>query len=347
MEVENATIVELNVALGLILYKGHKKETTSSRSYQTISTCPFLSKALDLHIQDLHQDKWDICQADTQYQGSGSSHELPSLVVAEVIQHSPHVADLPVFLLAVYAESAFDRCLRQILVSDLFKSGVDGDALVLIDNRLASRSTVYEWNKELLGPAPDMTGFEQGGVNSSDFYKLYNNEQLKTAQASGLGVNLGSCIISAIGQADDVVLCSNSIESLRLLVTLTEQYCYKYRVKLVPSKTKLLGYSSPSTKHLLDHAKVVNPLSIDGHPITFTSEVEHVGVLRNTSGNMPNIMNRIAEHKSGLSSLLATGLARVAMAILLPHLKSMSYMELQNFSLDLPHWSCQNLKHLP
>ena len=113
-----------------------------------------------------------------------------------------------------------------------------------------------------------MTGFEQGGANSSDFYKLYNNEQLKTAQASGLGVNLGSCIISAIGQADDVVLCSNSIESLRLLVTLTEQYCYKYRVKLVPSKTKLLGYSSPSTKHLLDHAKVVNPLSIDGHPIT-------------------------------------------------------------------------------
>ena len=107
-----------------------------------------------------------------------------------------------------------------------------------------------------------------------------------------------------------MVLCSNSIESLRLLVTLTEQYCNKYRVKLVPSKTKLLGYSTASTKHLLDHAKVVNPLSIDGHPITFTSEVEHVGVLRNTSGNMPNIMNRIAEHKSGLSSLLATGLAR-------------------------------------
>ena len=123
MEVENATIVELNVALGLILYKGHKKEKTSSRSYRTISTCPFLSKALDLHIQDLHQDKWDICQADTQYQGSGSSHELASLLVTEVIQHSLHVANLPVFLLAVDAESAFDRCLRQILVSDLFKSG--------------------------------------------------------------------------------------------------------------------------------------------------------------------------------------------------------------------------------
>ena len=37
-----------------------------------------------------------------------------------------------------------------------------------MDNRLASRSTVYEWDKELLGPAPDMTGFEQGSINSSD-----------------------------------------------------------------------------------------------------------------------------------------------------------------------------------
>ena len=99
---------------------------------------------------------------------------------------------------------------------------MENDALLLIDNRLASRSTVYEWNKELLGPAQDKTGFEQGGINSSEFYKLYNNMQLDDAQLSGLGVDLGSIVISAIGQADDVILCSNNIDCLRLLVTLTE-----------------------------------------------------------------------------------------------------------------------------
>ena len=309
-EVENATIVELNVALGLILYKGHRKDKTSERSYRTISTCPFLSKAIDLYIRNLHQEKWDSCQASTQYQGSGSSHELASLLVTEVIQHSLFVANKPVFILALDAKSAFDRCLRQILVCELFKAGINDEALTLIDNRLASRSTVYEWNKELLGPAPDKTGFEQGGINSSDFYKLYNNEQLETAQSSDLGVDLGSIVISAVGQADDVMLCSNTIESLMLLVTLTESYCTKYRVKLVPSKTKLLGYSTPHKKHLLDHAKLINPVTIDGQPVLFTDEAEHVGVLRNTAGNMPNIMNRIAEHKSGLSFILSAGLAR-------------------------------------
>ena len=309
-EVNNATIEELNTAIGLILYKGHKKDKTSERSYRTISSCPFLAKSLDLYIRDLHLDKWDECQASTQYQGSGSSHELASLLVTEVIQHSLYVLKKPVFLLALDAQSAFDRCLRQILVCELYKAGLDDDSLILIDNRLASRSTVYEWDKELLGPAPDGTGFEQGGINSSDFYKLYNNEQLNTAQASGLGVDLGSCVISGIGQADDVMLCTNDIDSLRLLVTLTESYCRKYRVKLVPTKTKLLGYSTSNNKHLIYLAELVNPVTINNQPVKFSSEVEHVGVLRNTAGNMPNIMNRIAEHKTGMNFVLSAGLAK-------------------------------------
>ena len=147
--------------------------------------------------------------------------------MTEVIQHSIYVLKQPVFLLALDAQSAFDRCLRQILICELYKAGQSDDSLVLIDNRLASRSTVYEWNRELLGPAQDETGFEQGAINSSDYYKLYNNEQLVTAQASSLGVDIGSSVVSAVGQADDVLLCGNSIDSLRLLATLTEKYCDK------------------------------------------------------------------------------------------------------------------------
>ena len=141
----------------------------------------------------------------------------------------------------------------------------------MIDNRLANRSTVYEWDGQQMGPARDDTGFEQGGINSSDFYKLYNNEQLATAQASGLGVDLGGgCVVAAVGQADDVMLASNSIDSMRLLVRLTETYCSKYRVKLVPSKTKLLAYAPENQSFLVDYAKVVNQITIDGVPVKFS-----------------------------------------------------------------------------
>ena len=69
-----------------------------------------------------------------------------------------------------------------------------------------------------MGPAEDSTGFEQGGINSSDYYKLYNNEQLITAQSSLLGADIGSSVILAVGQADDVLLMSNDIHNLNLLV---------------------------------------------------------------------------------------------------------------------------------
>ena len=141
-DVNNANIEELNVAHGNIYYKGHKKDRSSDRSYRTISTCPFLAKSADCYLRDLYLDKWNDCQADTQYLGAGSSHELASLLVTEVIQHSQFTANKPVFLLALDAQSAFDRCLRQILCSELYKAGVSGSAILFMDSRLASRHTV-------------------------------------------------------------------------------------------------------------------------------------------------------------------------------------------------------------
>ena len=131
-----------------------------------------MAKAADLYLRDLYQHHWNSCQADTQYQGEGSNHELAALLVTEVIQYSLNVSKKPVYLLTVDAMSAFDRCLRQILSSQLYKADITGSALTFIDNRLASRATAYQWEGTMMGPAHDDTGFEQGGINSSDFYKL-------------------------------------------------------------------------------------------------------------------------------------------------------------------------------
>ena len=206
--------------------------------------------------------------------------------------------------------SAYDRCLRQILSSELYKADITGTALTFIDSRLKNRATAYEWNGEMMGPSNDDTGFEQGGVNSGDFYKLYNNEQLKTSQSTDLGVDIVSSVISALAQADDVMHASNTISNLNLLATLTEAYCRKYRVKLVLSKTKLLVFYKPCHQLIVDHAKLINPITIDGVPVKFSSEAEHVGVILSTSGNMPNLLNRITSHKKAMSSVLSAGFAR-------------------------------------
>ena len=92
----------------------------------------------------------------------------------------------------------------------------------MINNRLASRSRVIEWNEELVGPILDERGLEQGVVNSSELYKIFGKEQLSGAQQSGLGVSIGNnVVISGIGQADDTVLVSNCPHALWNLLELS------------------------------------------------------------------------------------------------------------------------------
>ena len=75
-----------------------------------------------------------------------------------------------------------------------------------------------------MGPIHDKHGLEQGGVSSSDFYKIFSREQLLTAQQSGLGVPLGPLAVSGISQADDTALLANNINSLNFLLQLTKSW---------------------------------------------------------------------------------------------------------------------------
>ena len=161
-----------------------------------------------------------------------------------------------------------------------------------------------------MGPIKDTLGVEQGGMNSDSFYKLINNEQLLVSQNSALGAILGDIIISAIGQADDVVLLSNNIFSLKNLLYLNLKYCDKYMVQLVPDKTKLQVFLPKDLYFLIDYFTSSSPLEISSQRITFSPSAEHVGVIRSPSGNLPNLLNRFRCHNRALGAILSSGLAR-------------------------------------
>ena len=75
----------LNSVWAMILHKGHGKDRESDRSYRTISTCPLILKALDKHVGHMFESGWASAQAETQFQGTGSSHELAALLLTETI----------------------------------------------------------------------------------------------------------------------------------------------------------------------------------------------------------------------------------------------------------------------
>ena len=203
-DLNNLSVDELNIVSACIHHKGHGKKKTSADSYRTISSCPFQSKLLDSYIRDIYGHVWDHHQADTQFQGAGSSHEHAALLLTECIQHSLHTKK-PLFVLYLDAKSAFDLVLRQFLINKLFHYGIQDHGLVFLDQRLKHRKTVCEWNGQLMGPILDKWGVEQGGRNSSELYKVFNNCQLEIAQSSKLGVALGACLVAYSVEELDVV----------------------------------------------------------------------------------------------------------------------------------------------
>ena len=116
--------------------------------------------------------------------------------------------------------------------------------------------------------------------------------------------------MSAIGQADDVILASNCIRNLKLLAQLTETYCKHHRVTLVPRKTKLLVMYPRGQLAKVEYAELINQVKIEGMQVPFTDEAEHVGVLRNRSGNMPHILKRITAHKKAMAAICSAGIAK-------------------------------------
>ena len=309
-DINNTEVEEMNTAHACVLYKGHSKSRNQAGSYKTISTCPFTSKAVDLYVRGLSIEEWDAAKADVQFLGPGMSHELGALLVTETINFTIQNNDKPVYALFLDARAAFDKTVREIMVRTLFLLGTDGHRLVYLDNRLKNRKTFVEWDLKVAGPINDELGVEQGGVSSGDLYKVYNNQQFQNLQESHLGIQVHGQEVAASGQADDAVLLSDDIHSLRFLLQLTLDFCKKNHITLAPEKTKLVAFYNSKQKDLVDYQTSSISIAIEGKEIKCTDTAEHVGIVRSNSGNLPHILDRVSSHRKALFSVLPAGLAR-------------------------------------
>ena len=318
--INSSAVAELNTVWANIMFKGGDKDREHDRSYRTISCCPIMAKAMDSYMVELYDVGWAAIQAQTQFQGSNSSHELASLCVTEAITHGIHINKQPVYLLLLDAQSAFDRVVIEHAIRCAYMAGTQDEGLLYLDGRLRNRQTYIEWEKQILGPIYDTIGVEQGGVASDRVYRLVNNEQLSTAQQSELGVELGlvvnasgkleQLVLGGVGQADDVGLLASTLKRLKLLLYLTVLYCDKYQVKLVGSKTKLLVFNSSETEIQSRVDLASNTISVDGEIIHPSTHASHVGVVWSVDGNGPNIMARLSSHRKAVYGLMSSGLAK-------------------------------------
>ena len=86
-------------------------------------------------------------------------------------------------------------------------------SLIYIAKRLKNWQTFLEYNKIIMAGIQDRRGLEQGGLLSSSEYQLVSNAELNIGNESGLGVQIVTVTVEAVGAADDTVLLSNFLKS--------------------------------------------------------------------------------------------------------------------------------------
>ena len=63
----------------------------------------------DTYASNLYRAGWAACQATTQVQGEGSSHELAAVLFSETVQCSLNVNTKQIYSLHLDAMSAYDK----------------------------------------------------------------------------------------------------------------------------------------------------------------------------------------------------------------------------------------------
>ena len=75
-------------------------------------------------------------------------------------------------------------------------------------------------------------------------------------------------------------------------------------------KTILQAMSGKTQAPELKYLKEFSPIVLNGAKLEFKENAEHVGIIRSSAGNLPNILNRISSHKKALAAVLHSGAAR-------------------------------------
>ena len=81
-------------------------------------------------------------------------------------------------------------------------------------------------------------------------------------------------------------------------------------VELCPEKTILQALYPKKLRTEVEYLKEFSPVQLNGIRLKFHETAEHVGIVRATTGNLLNILQRISSHKNALHAVLQNGLAR-------------------------------------
>lgn len=174
------------------------------------------------------------------------SPEMTSLCLTEAIAEADDLK-IPIYIASLDAQKAFDVVSHPILFKKILVEDTPRSIANTIMDLYTNCTEVVIWKDAVSSPYAVSQGVRQGGVISTDLYKLYLDHMLDRAQESMMGFPIGTAVIGAASCADDVLLIADTPHGRQWLVDDAHYYgrTHRFNHNLTKSVVSAKGDKAP------------------------------------------------------------------------------------------------------
>ena len=284
----------------------HKKgkDPRSTDNYRGITVTSIFGKLIEHLIRHYGQDDINYTQSGLQYGFTKNlSPNMASLIITEAIVESKETKK-ELYICSLDARKAFDIVPQPLLKFKLFNTPLNRSLWKLVDDLYYNNTEAIRWKGVDSREYEVCQGVRQGGVISTDLYKLFSNDRLLTLEASKLGLHIGATYLGATAVADDQLLLSNCRFELQGMMTICNDYATDHREILHPTKSVVVEHLvKPANKHSDN-----NTWTLGHKNVTVATEFEHLGLRWESKSSSPCVDDRIKTSRRTAYALMGIGL---------------------------------------
>ena len=227
--------------IGLITPVFKKKVSNiDSKNYRGITVIPIITKVLELVIRA--RLKQLILEKQNKLQRGFTEKSSPmntALILKEYIGDRRDI-QAPAYLAFLDAKSAFDVVSHKSLMCKLFNIGVEGNMWTIINSLHQDARSAVKWQGEISKQFRVEQGVRQGGILSTNFYKVYNDGLLDRLTIAKNATRIGPVISVAPACVDDTVVAADCLKVLQSLLDIGVDYSKMERYILQPVKSVVI-----------------------------------------------------------------------------------------------------------
>jgi hypothetical protein len=256
--------------------KNKRNSLNDSNNYRGIALSSIIGKVIDIIVRDTEHDAFKTSDLQFGFKKK-SSTGMCTFVLEEIVNYYVKNKST-VYSVFLDASKAFDRVHYVKLFQLLLTKGVCPIIARFLAFVYTKQECCIKWADAKSDKFFVHNGVKQGGVLSPFLFNIYLDVLLHSLEAEGFGCHIGNTYTGALAYADDIVLLSPTITSLKQQLLICEKFSADFDILFNTSKSKMLCFG----------AKENITLSFQGKLVPQVDTIKHLGNLVGSNSHSTN-----------------------------------------------------------